>query len=77
MVEIKFFKTLKSKDESATQEPFRQMVVPFADLDMERKIITVPTIDGKDVLQFYFVEFNSIENNGHICYELYSVDLKS
>lgn len=62
MVEIRLFKDDKDSALSYNQEPFRIMIVPALDIDNRRCIFTVPSVNGKELISFYFLQYSSQES---------------
>ena len=60
MVEIRLYKDDKDSALSHNQEPFRIMIVPTLDIDNSRCIFTVPSINGKELISFYFLQYTQV-----------------
>ena len=60
MVEIRLYKDDKDSALSCSQEPFRIMIVPTLDIDNSRCIFTVPSINGKELISFYFLQYTQV-----------------
>jgi hypothetical protein len=70
MVEIKLYKDDKDSVLSYNQEPFRIMIVPALDIDTHRCIFTVPSVNGKELISFYFLQYSFQDSGVHF----YKVD---
>jgi hypothetical protein len=57
MVEIKLYEDDKTSALNHNQDPSRVMVVPSIDIDNRRRILTVPSVNGKELLSFYFLQY--------------------
>lgn len=73
MVELRLYEDDKKSIASHSQEPFRVMIVPALDIDNKRRIFTVPSLDGKKLISFYFLEYSHDSNL--FCF--YKVDEKT
>ncbi len=73
MVEIKLYKDDETSVLNHKLEPFRIMVVSSIDIDNLRRIFTVPSIDGKELISFYFLQYSHDSNL--FCF--YKVDEKT
>lgn len=73
MIEIYLFEDDKKSILNHNQEPFRVMIVPTLDIDNKRRIFTVPSADGKELISFYFLEYS--HNSSLFCF--YKVDEKT
>lgn len=73
MVEIHLYEDDKKSIASHNQEPFRVMIVSALDIDNKHHIFTVPSVDGKELISFYFLEYS--HDSGLFCF--YKVDEKT
>ena len=73
MVEIYLYEDDKKSIVNHNQEPFRVMIVPTLDIDNRRRIFTVPSVDGKELISFYFLEYS--HDSGRFYF--YKVDKKT
>lgn len=73
MIEIHLYEDDKKSIANHNQEPFRVMIAPALDIDNKRRIFTVPSVDGKELISFYFLEYS--HDSSIFCF--YKVDEKT
>lgn len=69
MIEINLYKLPKE----ATQTPVRKIFVEVCDMDLDRKILTIPVLYLNNSAQFYFTDYSESYNKSVVTINFYSV----